>query len=308
RAGPVRVEERRQRRHGGQCSERLRGFAFASAELPQCFGRCRAALEAHGGDGDVQRRLLVGGEVEGRQVVLVGRDAVPLLGAEAVDRLEADRDADPPQRVLVALELASVRELVVGIPGDELHDLLERERAARVEERGDQVGEPLEPVGHSRARSPASTPAAPAARNNAGSAAAGLPIDTTSSPALSRRPRTSGGVTSTRSWRAAMPAWTRSARSRSSSSPPSRGTATATRSRHASRNAVREWCDSPTCRDRGSANDTRRHAIGCPSRAAAASRIPPTSIPENPSLVFVPTMPGPIATIAASASATWRAT
>ena len=31
-------------------------------------------------------------------------------------------------------------------------------------------------------------------------------------------------------------------------------------------------------------------------------------MPENPSRVFVPTMPGPIATTTASAPATWRAT
>ena len=42
-----------------------------------------------------------------------------------------------------------------------------------------------------------------------------------------------------------------------------------------------------------------RHAA---ERRCAASRIGPTSMPLNPSRVLVPTMPGPIATTAASAS------
>ena len=72
-----------------------------------------------------------------------------------------------------------------------------------------------------------------------------------------------GGATSTRSWRRSMPGAARSARSRASlvaadrrdrDEHPARGVA--------SRSAVALWCDSPGGASRGSANDTRRHAIG----------------------------------------------
>ena len=45
------------------------------------------------------------GELELGQVVVVGVDPVRLLGAEPVDRLDRDRDAELAQRLLVALEL-----------------------------------------------------------------------------------------------------------------------------------------------------------------------------------------------------------
>ena len=45
------------------------------------------------------------------EVVVVGMDPVRLVGAEAVDRLDRDRDAELAQGLLVALELppAAVR-------------------------------------------------------------------------------------------------------------------------------------------------------------------------------------------------------
>src|SRR5262249_51763247 len=257
-SGSVRVEQRRQRRYRRERRQGVRGFALAPAELQQRLGRRGTTLEAYGRDGNMQRRLLVRGQVERRQVVLVGRGPIALLGTERVPPLEPHGDADPPQRVLVALELPAVRHLVVRIAGNELDDLLEGERPPRVEQRRDQVGEALEPVRHRCARAAARAPAAPAARNRAGSSAAGRPIDTTSSACSASKPRTSGDVTSTRSWRAAMPASVRSDCRRASSSRPRRGTATVTRSRHASRNAVRVWCDRPMWRALGSANDTRR--------------------------------------------------
>ena len=53
-------------------------------------------------------------------------DPVGLLGAEAVDRLDRDRDAELAQRLLVALELAPPRGLVVGVARlDPLGELVE---------------------------------------------------------------------------------------------------------------------------------------------------------------------------------------
>src|SRR5262249_62083669 len=122
------------------------GSALPPAELQQRLGRRGTTLEAYSRDGNMQRGLLGRGQVERRQVVLVGRDPIALLGTERVHPLEPHGDADPPQRVLVTLERPAVRQLVVRVAGNELDDLLESERPPRVEQRRDQVGEALEPV------------------------------------------------------------------------------------------------------------------------------------------------------------------
>jgi hypothetical protein len=133
-------------------------------------------------------------------------------------------------------------------------------------------------------------------------------MELTRRPWRSKRASTSGPATPTTSWRLLIPASSRSARSRASSGPPTRGRATVTSSRQASRRAVREWWDTPRWRARGSAKEARRQAMAWPPRATAASRTGPTSSAVVPSRVAVPTTPGPMATTAASAPARWRAT
>ena len=63
-------------------------------------------------------------------------------------------NAELAQRLLVALELAAARALVVGVPRlDALGELLEREGAAGVEQRGREVDQALEPISHRARRS-----------------------------------------------------------------------------------------------------------------------------------------------------------
>src|SRR4029079_19061020 len=83
------------------------------------------------------------------QVVVVGVDAVRLLRAEAVDGLHPDRDAELAQRLLVALELPASRPELLGIARlHALRQLVERERAARLEQRGGEVDQAFEAVSH----------------------------------------------------------------------------------------------------------------------------------------------------------------
>ena len=116
RVAAHRVEQRRRGR-GVTSSWRQRAVGALPRQAPE-LGQALApgvALESYRGDGDVQRGELGLGELELGQVVVVGVDPVGLLGAEAVDGLDPDRDAELAQRLLVALELPPARSELVGV-------------------------------------------------------------------------------------------------------------------------------------------------------------------------------------------------
>ena len=159
----------------------------------------RLAAEQHRAHRDVQRGGLLGGEPEIGKEVLVGRDAVALLAAR--EHLDDERHAHRAQRLLVALERPPVRDGLLGIARDLTHELVARERPAGVEQAREQVQHPLDAVGsrtHGVSRA-ARVPAAAADWNRIGSAAAGRPIDVTSSPCADISARMSGGSMATMS-------------------------------------------------------------------------------------------------------------
>ena len=240
-------------------------------------------------------------------------DAVADLSAEGLDRLDADRDPELPHRLLVALERAPPRGLVVGVRRlQPLRELVEGQRTAGVEQRGGQVDETLQPLAHAHAAPArgcaARTPAAAAAceEHRVGC----------------RRPSHRHDVEAVRVEQREHVrrvdldhlVATVEARCGEIGAQPCLLVAADARERDADPfparqpeggGAVMRETEVPLA---WSANDARSAAMGTPPSATAASRIGPTSIPLKPSRVLVPTMPGPIATTATSARATWRAT
>ncbi len=98
-----------------------------------------------------------------------------------------------------------------------------------------------------------------------------------------------------------------SAATRDPSGSGSDGTATSQGASATRPYAVRLWCDTPWCRARGSAPDSRSAATGRPPSTAAALTASPAATPEKPNRVPVPRFPGPWATTATSAPTTCRA-
>ena len=97
------------------------------------------------GDGEVERNLLVGLEIQVGQVERLALDQVPVL---LVSRqpLRQDRDALVAQQPLVALEgLASCRVLS-RVAGHLVRDGVEGQRLVGVEQHQDQVSDAFEPV------------------------------------------------------------------------------------------------------------------------------------------------------------------
>ena len=115
-----------------------------SAELPEAAGTFDA-VEANGRRREVQRRELVGLEPGVAEVVLVLRDAVAgLRRVGARDLAEHERDAHLPQVVLVALERAPERGLLLRVAVHPARDLRGRQRLRCLQERGREVEQPLE--------------------------------------------------------------------------------------------------------------------------------------------------------------------
>ncbi len=101
------VVEHRQGGQRGEVGERLHPRRGRQAQAPQRIAATRIA-EVDPGYGKVQRRLLVGCEIEIGQVEVVGSDEIPDLLA-SVDGQRADLDAAVAQGPLVALERLAPR-------------------------------------------------------------------------------------------------------------------------------------------------------------------------------------------------------
>jgi hypothetical protein len=116
-------------------------------ELPQGLDAA-GSFEAHGGGGQVQSGQLVGGQPRVLQVVGLLGDAVAHdagLG-RVVDRLHDHGDAEVAQGLLVALEGPPEGAVVLGVAGQAVAQLLGGEGPLGVQQGGDQVDQPLEPV------------------------------------------------------------------------------------------------------------------------------------------------------------------
>ncbi len=187
-----RLEQRREHVDEGQLGNRCGAGALDPAELHQ-RALPRRAAQADRGDRDVEGRELVVGQTEVREVVLRRRDAVPGLGVVAD---VPDGHPHRAERGLVALEgpaggcrVRRVAECRVR------HDVVAGEAGTGLDERGEQVEEPLAPVGTVAASgrrlvvvghqvvevtgAAAHTPAAAAHWKRIGSSAAGRPIELT---------------------------------------------------------------------------------------------------------------------------------
>ena len=108
------------------------------------------------GDGQVQGGLLLGSQPELGQIVGVGIDAVAEL-VLAADGDDQHRHPLVPQEPLVPLEGLAPGPVGGGIARHPVGDLPQAERARRVEQHQQEVGDPFEPVeachqGQSRGR------------------------------------------------------------------------------------------------------------------------------------------------------------
>ena len=97
------------------------------------------------GDGELERDLLVGFEVEVGQVERLAIDLIPVL-LVAGQALGQDRDALVAQQPLVPLEGLASGRVLRRIAGDLVCDGVERQRLARVEQHEHQIGDALQPV------------------------------------------------------------------------------------------------------------------------------------------------------------------
>ena len=129
---------------GATCTPRSRAPSVTqAAQLEQPLGGGQA-LDLHRRRGQVQRGQLLGGEAGVAEGVLLPGDAVAVdLRQDAGHRLDPQRDAHRPQLVLVALEGAPERGLVLRVVELPL-DLLGRERPPGVEQQSGQVEEALQ--------------------------------------------------------------------------------------------------------------------------------------------------------------------
>lgn len=101
--------------------------------------------KVNSGDGQVQGGLLVGGQPELGQIVGVGIDPVAEL-VIAPDRNDHHRYTFVPEEPLVPLESLAPGAVSGRIPGHPVGDLPQAERARRVEQDQQQIGDPFEPV------------------------------------------------------------------------------------------------------------------------------------------------------------------
>ena len=97
------------------------------------------------GDGEVERDLLVGLEVEVGQVERVAVDLVAVL-LVAGQPLRQDRDALVAQQSLVPLERLAAGRVLHRVARDLVRDGVERQRLGGVEEHEHQIRDAFEPV------------------------------------------------------------------------------------------------------------------------------------------------------------------
>ena len=168
-------------------------------------------------------------------------------------------------------------ETVGGVPADRPHDLLARQRAARVEQQREQVEDAFDAARGVRHRGEVTRRPARRARRSPAAAAAleehGV-VGRVCGPSKRCAGRARRSVRRCRTVRRRRRRGARRgrrprgrARMRCSSVPPTAGSAIVARLRQATVSAVTVWWETPRWRSRGSANETRSAAIGKPAEA-----------------------------------------
>ena len=114
------------------------------AQLQQRITTARIA-QVDAGDGEVERDLLVGFEVEVGQVERLAVDLVPVL-LVAGQALGEDRDALVAQQPLVPLEGLAAGRVLGRVAGDLVRDGVERQGLLRVEQHQHEIGDALQPI------------------------------------------------------------------------------------------------------------------------------------------------------------------
>ena len=101
--------------------------------------------EVNAGDGQVQGSLLLCLETEVGKVVGVGVDPVAEL-VLSPDGHHQDGHPLVPQQPLVPLEGLSTGTVRIGVAGHPMGNLPQAQRARRVQQDQQQIGDPLEPI------------------------------------------------------------------------------------------------------------------------------------------------------------------
>ena len=99
----------------------------------------------YAGDGELQGRLFIGGQVEVRQVEGLGVDPVSVL-LGTLDGLGHERDALLSEQPLVALERLATGVAARWIPGHVAGQLAQCHRPVSVQQHQHEIGQPLQPV------------------------------------------------------------------------------------------------------------------------------------------------------------------
>ncbi len=138
------LEQLNERGRGDQGCDRTHVPQPDRAQLQERITTTGVA-EVHAGDGEVERNLLVGFEVQIRQVERLAIDLVSVL---LVSRqwLGQDRDALVSQQPLVPLEGLAPSGVLGRIAGNLMRNGVEGERLARVQQHQDQIGDTFEPI------------------------------------------------------------------------------------------------------------------------------------------------------------------
>ena len=114
------------------------------AQLQQRISTTRIA-QVDAGDGEVERDLLVGFEIEVGQVERLTVDQVPVL-LVAGQPLGQDRDALVTQQPLVPLEGLAARRVLVRVARDLVRDGVEGQRLLACQQHQHEVGDAFEPI------------------------------------------------------------------------------------------------------------------------------------------------------------------
>jgi len=117
------------------------------AQLRQRVSTARIA-KVHAGDGELQGRLFIGGQVEVRQIEGLGVDPVSVL-LGTLDRLGHERDPLFSKQPFVAFERLTAGVAARRVPRHIYGELRQRQRPVCVEKHQDEVGQAFQAVeGH----------------------------------------------------------------------------------------------------------------------------------------------------------------
>ena len=139
-----RLEQGHERRRRVERGERPGVADPGRAQLGQRVPATRIA-QVHAGDGELQGRLFIGGQVEIGQVEGVGIDPVPVL-LGSLDRLGQKGDPLLAEQPLVPLEGLAAGVVAGRVAGDVPGQLAQGHRPLALQQHEHEVGQPLQAV------------------------------------------------------------------------------------------------------------------------------------------------------------------